>query len=297
MNPSLYDLSTPTGIREIVAALFMGYNYRLYTEGETRTELVEAYSGLVRILRELPLGAAYETWMESLRETIERSGGSLEWWLLGLGKKTADNLGVTKANRLEYLEEVGRHLEAITRTSNLTFEDAMLMLWAGAATLTVRGSRKSKVGKRLESALMRSGLTILGLREGQDFWMNMPADAEVDREIDAEITTKRGRIRLEIGLIEAGNPEVIMDKITRVGQRGIVIFDRLGPKSNAPQVAENTQVALIQIRNNRPLREVFQHLEPLVDKTLLAPPDNPADIRAALDALPDEIFLRQVGSE
>ena len=292
MTPSIYDLNTPAGMREIVAALFMGYNYRLYTEGETRTQLIEAYHQLLGILRQIPEGADYDSWMAALRQAVGDSGDRLEWWLLGLGKKTADNLGVNKSNRLAYLNEVGAHLKAISETSGgPPFEEAMLMLWAGAATLTIRGSQKSRVGKRLESAFMRSGLTMLGLEEGKDFHLGIPADAEVDRQVDGEIITHRGRVRVEVGLIEAGNPEVIMDKINRVGSRGIVVFDRLGPKSNAGQLAANNQVAFIQIRNNRPLSQMYAHLQPLVEKTLSEPPEDANSIREALNALPDTLFI------
>lgn len=291
MTPSIYDLGTAEGLREIVGALFMGYNYRLYTEGETRTQLVEAYRQLLAILDELPADADYETWLDALKDRLGGAGDRLEWWLLGLGKKTADNLGVNKSNRLAYLEEVGRHLYAVCEGQDgLDFEDAMLMLWAGAATLTIRGSQKSRVGKRLEAAFMRVGLTILGLKEGEDFWLGIPADAEVDREVDGEIATRRGRIRVEIGLIEAGNPEVIMDKVTRVGRGGMVIFDRLGPRSNAAQVASNTQVAFIQIRNNKPLTQMYAHLQPLLEKQLTEPPEDFEGIQESLSALPDKLF-------
>ena len=33
MTPNLYDLNSAAGVRQIVAALLQGYNYRLYTEG------------------------------------------------------------------------------------------------------------------------------------------------------------------------------------------------------------------------------------------------------------------------
>ncbi|MDE2961880.1 MAG: hypothetical protein OXU28_17785 [Chloroflexota bacterium] len=39
MTPNLYDLNSAEGVRQIVAALFQGYNYRLYIEGQTRTHL------------------------------------------------------------------------------------------------------------------------------------------------------------------------------------------------------------------------------------------------------------------
>ena len=291
-SPRLYDLSSAEGVREIVAALCLGYNYRLYTEGETRSQLLEAYTQLISVLRRLPKDAEYETWMETLRSEIDQADSRLEWWLLGLGKKTADNLGINKSNRLDFLEEVGRHLWTASRNDGgLSFEDAMLMLWAGAATLTIRGSRKSTAGKTLERAFLRATLTILGLEEGTDFWLNMERDAEVPREIDVEIVSRRGRIRVEMGLIAQGNQEVIEDKILRVGPRGIVIFDKIGAKSNAYQTAADNHVAFIQIRNNRPLQAMYEYLSGLVEKTLHEPPADQDGIRSALWALPDELFI------
>lgn len=296
MTPSIYDLGTSDGMRQIVGALFTGYNYRLYTEGQTRHQLITAYQELLDILKSLPRGVSYDVWMAALRDRVGNAGDRLEWWLLGLGKKTADNLGVNKENRLAYFDEIAAHLQFAMEGIEGGLEDAMLMLWAGAATLTIRGSQKSRVGKRVETAFMRSGLTILGLSEGDDFWLGIPADAEVDREVDCEIATRRGRIRLEIGLIEAGNPEVIMDKVTRVGTRGMVIFDRLGPRSNAGRLAANNQVAFIQIRNNRPLTQMYQHLDELMDKPLQEPPTDSDGLHRALQGLPDSLFVPEGGS-
>ena len=291
ITPRLYDLNSAEGLREIVAALFLGYNYRLYTEGETRNQLLEAYRELITILRRLPSNTDYSEWMRSLHDELGQAEGRLEWWLLGLGKKTADNLNVTKSSRLEFLEEVGQHLWAVSRDpEGLKFEDAMLMLWAGAATLTIRGSRKSTAGKTLERAFLRAALTLLGLEEGIHFWLNMERDVEVPREIDVEIASRRGRIRVEMGLIAQGNQEVIEDKIMRVGTRGMVIFHKIGPRSNAYQTAKDNQVAFIQIRNNRPLEAMYDFLKGLVDTDLVVPPSDQNGIRARLAELPDELF-------
>ena len=118
----------------------------------------------------------------------------------------------------------------------------------------------------------------------------MQRDVEVPREIDVEIASRRGRIRVEMGLIERGNQEVIEDKIERVGSGGIVIFDQIGPRSNARQTAENRQVCFIQIRNNRPLTELYAFLNDRVNKTLAEPPHDAEGIVAAVERLPDELF-------
>lgn len=289
MTPTLYSLDSPAGIRQIVTALFQGYNYRLYTEGQTRSQLLDAYRQLIAIRRRLPTDATHSEWMTALSEELDQSESSLAWWLLGLTNKTAQNLGVSRSGRLDYLEEIAQHVQEVV-DDDFSFNDAILMLWAGAATLTVRGSQKSRAGKTLERAFLRAGLSLLGLREGEDFWLNLERDVEVTREIDVEIASRRGRIRVEMGLIERGNQEVIEDKINRVGTGGIVIFDRLGPRSNAWRTAESHQVRFIQIRNNRPLTELHEYLHERVDQALEEPPSDAEGIRLAVNRLPDELF-------
>ena len=291
-TPELYDLNSASGIRQIVTALFMGYNYRLYTEGQTRHDLLDSYLRLLKIHRLLPEGSNDEEWIAAVHTEIEKADKNLALWLLGLTNKTAQNLGVTKTERINYLREITRHVRQFTQDNpQFTFDDAMLMLWAGASTLTVRGSRKSTAGKTLEQAFVRAGLTILGLQEDVDYWLNMQRDVEVSREIDVEIASRRGRIKLEIGLIGQGNQEVIEDKINRVGPGGIVIFDQIGPKSNAWQTARNQLVGFIQIRNNRALSELYELLRERVDGQLIAPPSDAADLTAAVNSLPDGLFL------
>lgn len=296
MTPNVYDLGSVAGVRQIVAALFQGYNYRLYTEGQTRNQLLDSYRQLAgrqlaAIRQRLPGNNGYDEWMAAVRSELDQAGNDLAWWLLGLTNKTAQNLGVRREERLDYLDEIAQHIkEATSDSSDLSFDNAMLMIWAGAATLTIRGARKSSAGKTLEGAFLRAGLAIIGLEDGVDFWRNMQRDAEVPREIDVEIASRRGRIRVEMGLIERGNQEVIEDKIERVGPGGIVIFDQIGPRSNARQTAENRQVCFIQIRNNRPLTELYNFLNGRVNKTLVEPPQDSEDIIAAINRLPDGLF-------
>ena len=45
MTPNVYDLGAVAGVRQIVTALFQGYNYRLYTEGQTRSQLMTPTGG------------------------------------------------------------------------------------------------------------------------------------------------------------------------------------------------------------------------------------------------------------
>ena len=292
-TPEIYDLDSAVGIKRVVAALFTGYNYRLYTEEQTRTELLQAYLGILAVyeqIQEMP--DEDETWIETIYGEIEEADKNLAQWLLGLTHKTAQNLGVKKSDRLGYLREIIAHVKRFTdENPRISLDTALLMLWAGASTLTVRGSRKSTVGKTLERAFVRAGLTLLGLQEGNDFWLNLQSDDEVDREIDVEIASSRGRIKMEIGLIGQGNPEVIADKVGRVGAGGIVIFDQLGPRANAWETARRERVNFIQIRNNRPLTQLYESLKNRVTQTLETPPDTPLTIEKAVNELPDHLFV------
>ena len=59
MTPNLYDLNSAEGVRQIVTALFQGYNYRLYTEGQTRNQLLDAYQQLAAVRQRLPVDAGH----------------------------------------------------------------------------------------------------------------------------------------------------------------------------------------------------------------------------------------------
>ncbi len=141
--------------------------------------------------------------------------------------------------------------------------ETALLMWCGAATLTIRGSAKAKAGKALELSIARAALNVIGLTEDVDYWLDISADEEVNRQTDAEIATPRGRVRMEVGLIGVGNPEVIGDKVGRMERNGIVMFDILPPKSAMWGTAEQRGVKLIQLRNNNPVEELRTHLSSL----------------------------------
>ena len=73
-TPNLYDLNSAAGVRQIVAALFQGYNYRLYTEGQTRNQLLDAYRQLAAVRRRLPANAGHSEWMAAVHDELGRSG-------------------------------------------------------------------------------------------------------------------------------------------------------------------------------------------------------------------------------
>ena len=118
MTPNVYDLSSAVGVRQIVAALFQGYNYRLYTEGQTRGQLLDAYRDLIAIRQRLPADAGYDEWMDAVRGELDQAGNDLAWWLVGLTNKTAQNLGVRREERLDYLGEIAQQVKESTDGSS-----------------------------------------------------------------------------------------------------------------------------------------------------------------------------------
>jgi hypothetical protein len=298
-HTTLSDAFTIRSLRILVAHMLGGGNYRSITEQNTKDKLVLTYLWIQDVIAAAKeeFGNDWRSLLLNdlngvLRKTEEQK--YLISWLSGLPLKTATNLDidVTDANNLrESQASIVRLLESIDRPEEI--DSVLQMLMSGAATLTVRGSDKSKIGKQVERVFIRAALTILGFTLNQNFWSNLQRDEEVERETDAEVLTRRGRLRIEVGLIMAGNQEVIEDKIGRVGRNGIIIFDKIGIRSNIRATAAASQVRLIQIRDSNPLQELHQVLQPVVEIELNAPPQNAAEINQLVIALPDAIFQFQ----
>lgn len=304
---------SPGEVRDIVRALFTGQNYRGLTEKPTR-QAISVYAGWILNLAHRAYLAFGSEWQESLLAIVSRKGASqaekwLKFWLLGLAQKTAVNLGI-KGNLQGYHRTVKAATEGLTqqlsgetsiirlsseklKTASLSASDSIWLLQiAGAAVLTIRGSKKSTAGKRLEKAIARAALNVLGLKEGENFWLNVERDREVEREVDAEVLTRRGRIRMDIALIGTGNQEVSEDKLGRVGRHGVVLVDSLGPKSQVLRNAARHEIKVVQLRNNFALTELFAHLEPLMPTniSLRKPPTDETRLMKLLKALPDSVF-------
>jgi len=297
-NVILTDPFSEIALRKLTFDTLMGGNYRLLTEYNTKGKLLATYLWLSEIQKDA-IEKYGPDWMEFLLQDLNTKTSTpkelknLLLWIMGLAAKTATNLGFKKEHYPEILKETIEFFhELFSDIGREDFKDqAWLLLMAGSATLNIRGSQKSKIGKQFEGVLTRAILTLLGFTENVNCWMNIDRDAEVDREADAEVESKRGRIRIELGLIASGNQEVIEDKIGRVGRHGVVIFDKLGQSSRVYQTAENQGVKLVQIRNNNPLLEIYRYLNPLTNVELNEPPEEASKIQENVDSLPAEIFI------
>ncbi|GAB4228956.1 MAG: hypothetical protein Tsb0034_00380 [Ekhidna sp.] len=295
-NTTLTDPFSPQALRDMVYHILMGRNYRLLTEPNTKGRLFATFFWLSKV-QESAIENYGDEWVERLTQDLVETNRkpeelkNLMQWLMGLTTKTSVNLGLDKGDYVEIIRETVGHFDELFDRIDGDFKNkAWLLLMAGSATLNIRGSQKSKVGKQVERVFLKAILNILGFEQDNTFWMNVERDLEVEREADAEVQSRRGRIRIEVGLIAPGNQEVVEDKIARVGRNGIIIFDKLGSRTRVHQTAERAQVKLIQIRNGNPLLEVYRHLEPLVDVDLNEIPENPNEIRNLVNDLPDDIF-------
>ncbi len=307
------SIYSATEVRKIVLTVLLGKNYRALTEKATSLEISCYMSWILAVCHKAKITYGNE-WLEKLQElcTATKKSPETKWlrvWLMGLALKTTQNLGVKTGEYTEYLKKaktasdtltdqqanatsIELYTNGLTPTPLSTGDSVWLLQVAGAAVLTIRGSRKSAVGKLLEKAIARACLTALGLKEGDDFQLNLAADSEVDREIDAEITTRRGKVRVDVALIGTGNQEVSEDKLSRVGRNGIVLVDKLGSKSKVPGNAERAGVHITLIQNHLPLSDLYNHLENLMPEgvTLTSPPTKPEDIEQLVKNLPDEVF-------
>jgi hypothetical protein len=296
-NVTLSGAFSVDSLKAVTAHVLMGRNYRLITETNTKDKLFLTYLWLLDIVNQSKEEFGDE-WKEGLLNDLMTKGRldvqqrNLLYFLVGLTNKTATNLGISKADLPQVMTDLISHInelfEQIDRRDDV--DAAWVLMVAGSITLNVRGSDKSKIGKHFEKVIVKAALTILGLTDGHNFWMNIDRDNEVDRETDAEIETRRGRVRMEVGLIASGNQEVIEDKIGRVGRGGIVLFDIVGTNTRIYDTATRNSVELIQIRNSQPLVQLHRHLSSLVRIDLIEPPTLEEDVYNAVNRLPNSLF-------
>lgn len=301
----IYDLKSVIGQKEMAISLLCGENYRIKPEENVQSKLTANYIWIYERVKEAKSKYG-ESWREDLfdflnKGKLNREEKNLKWWLMGLAEKTAKNIDLydNKEEAKKFLkQQINNNANIISKTkTSLSSDDAWLMLMAGHATLNIRGSNKSSVGKSLEHSFLVALYSVLGLTLDVDFKVSIDGDEEVQRQYDAEIIGGRKNYLVDLGLIAEGNPEVITDKIYRVGRNGMVIFDKLSPKSTAWDVAREEGVNLVQIRNCNPLVDVHKYLlnlkvQSITDKLIKEVPTTRKDIEDAVLKLPDEIFQK-----
>lgn len=309
-------------ISHVVTAILSGENLRNLTESLTQRRILLMNTGLlVTFLRAFSpqangadditraiaqeLSDAKKKGEQAKRLSNEERQFLL--WFLGLTLKSVDNVTRGDKGLSEYLDELDKNLEGISKTIEQEFGhldmDIVLagskyqlqwpslircMLAIGAQTLTIRGSEKSMYGKLFEKFVLGSVISIMGgayinkddtTKDKMVFWLS---DREDRRESDATFLLRPGvGISFDIGFIGKGNPEAAMDKLTRFDnmlQRGkrrnymstIVLIDTIGADSRAKAIAEETGGFLIQMSGTYWVKELAQKIHS-VDETFDSP--------------------------
>ena len=270
--------------------ILTGTNFRLFYVGVTRRKLIKTYRELTELARQHPHDD--EEWKENIRVMLREGTPeerNLRHWLVGLTKKTADNNGVKTEDYPTVFDQMIADIEEYP--SDIKTRDTALLLWSGAATLTIRGSQKAKIGIALEKSLARAALAILldlVRRRG-----NFASISEQTKKCRAKQMPKfrhhAASWRMEIGLIGKGNPEVIGDKVGRMDRNDVILFDTLSATSAMWDTAGQRGVKLIQLRNNSPVEELRQYLNSL-RVPIQAEPISPDEVEKRVMEMPLEAF-------
>ena len=270
-------------ISNVVLSILKGSNIRSLTEGLTQRRILLMNSSLfVTYIKGLRTFADFTSQLNGIISSdlankklkLSQNEKQYMYWFLGLTLKSIDNVARGKDNISEYLKELDDNLSVISKDiekiygplemqikqkdNNVTMNWPSLlrcMLALGSQTLTIRGSEKSMYGKLFEKFVLGYVLTLLGAeyidkddtsKDRMVFWLSWRDDR---RESDATLLIRPGYgISFDIGFIGRGNPEVVMDKLTRFeshmergGRRNImstiVLIDTLGEGSRASDIA------------------------------------------------------------
>ncbi|MGI8588779.1 MAG: CfrBI family restriction endonuclease [Chloroflexia bacterium] len=296
--------------RRVVLSVMMGENVRKETEPLTQQRIAQISGGLVALFARggLEIDNFTSQISEMAVEQItgpRRNDKASTWvaqWLIGLTGKSVQN--VLRSNPEQVQEYIRDFEAAIERAAakcredlgdlkmTLGFvEDGMgqrveldwrdinrLTTAIGTQTLSIRGSEKSLYGKLFEKLILGSFLTILGfqrvnpatnMKTEKIFWLS---DSSENRESDATLLIQPGRlVRLDIGFIGRGNPEISKDKLSRYTREmeiagsshssvTFIIVDRLPETSKTRQAAEKIGAEIVQMSMQYWPRDVARRL-------------------------------------
>ena len=334
-------------VREVVLNILTGQNLRDSTEVLTRRRLAALNLATVELfmrgasqsdkfIEELPRVA-----METLsQKRVSREERWLAQWIIGLTGKSVQNVlrddleKVLLNYRDSYVEACQQIIALQTQergqlSGSLRLEpkdqppieaklDWLTMLYLlstiGSQTLSIRGSDKSAYGKLFEKLVLGALLHILGFkfvtseRQGEGiFWLSSRGE---DRESDATLVYKLGQVaRFDIGFIGRGNPEIMLDKVSRYRREEeiasissfvstIIVIDKVGRNSRVEQAAQKIAGRIIQMSASYWPQEVAQELQktlqfehPLVN---MPTKDIQNYLKQQLQHVPVEEFIQMV---
>ena len=278
-------------VRGVVFDVMRGINIRDSTEPLTRRRISLLNAAMITQYTSLPGSAtSVEALTNSIAETLERSriGKGDEWmlnWALGLTDKGVQN--VLRDDHLGLSGYAQRFLNTLRQTTEAARNDfgelngtlrvgdkEVPLSWffvlylatsIGSQTLTIRGSEKSLYGKLFEKLVLGSVLHVLGFEyvpgtgptdlSRRQYWMSTTEK----RESDATLLIAPGKgVYFDIGFIGRGNPEIVLDKVSRFertaefverrhGMVTFIIVDRIGARSRIEELATNIEGTVIQM--------------------------------------------------
>ncbi len=143
-NVRLSNPFSSRALRQLTFHLLMGGNYRLLTEPNTKGQLFTTFLWLAELQKQM-IKAHKTEWLNALFEDVyskKRKPKELKellFWMMGLTRKTAINLGLRQADYPRIFEEtVGYFNELFARLRRRNFTNhAWLLLMAGSATLSI----------------------------------------------------------------------------------------------------------------------------------------------------------------
>ncbi len=280
------------GIKDIVKDILTGKNIRDYTEFNTQKRLVNSYAALLELYADY-IGK-YTGDVKNYADFVMRDyiaadnddKRKLGLWLLGLTGKGLDN--ITRDNLVDYqaafsnstneiIENLEKNYGPITGFIEINGKKldmswnafALMLMAAGAQTLTIRGSEKSTNGKLFEKLILGSLLSVMGFQyckrppakikeEEKIFWLSHMDVHE--REIDATFAYRGKAVNIDIGFIGKGNPEITLDKVSRFGfqkkiggieheMQTMIIVDTVAAKSDLLNKAKRLNGYVFQMKN------------------------------------------------
>ncbi|MDK7433799.1 MULTISPECIES: CfrBI family restriction endonuclease [Bacillus cereus group] len=293
------------GLRSLVFNVLCGGNVRDITEFMTRNRLIISNAGIFKLLCDLEHEENNtDNYLDFLGKSLQLAGNDnhrlLPLWLMGLTKKGLDNIVRGRENLNDYTNKLTNTFEEVVPLLENNFGEIEgtisingkeinvdwnflnnLFTAIGAQTLTVRGSSKSMSGKLFEKLILGAALTLFGFEYRQEvpetidpsqklFWLS--SSEEEEREIDATVVFNQKAVRIDIGFIGKGNPEIATDKMTRfrseseIGKldhltKTIVIVDTIGTNSHMSSIAESIEGYAVEMKDELWIKHFSKYLD------------------------------------
>lgn len=246
-------MSGRTYIDDIVKAIMEKRNHRKLVLKEAERRILNEVERLLKMVIKQRDEQAKEWWKTKLIQ--ENPNKDEIVWFAGLNTKTVFNiLGTTRINECrdlcsENYDAVVALVEELPedfpvplikivykdREYQLTkHESFMLIRTFMAMVKTVTGGIWSEVGKNAGDEYLRKVFTKLGIHEGSlSRFIRTGLHFELDvveegRHLDAVVYHKGKRIfGLEIKILGAGNPEIVDEAISRLGEGDVFLVDQI----------------------------------------------------------------------